>query len=95
MENIINMLSADVASIKSQTEAFNDYMEAIKKLIDHWISSEDIKSEFSGDVANNIESIKEQLLSYYARKWQSDNGHPAELSELTTTDEEGLPADLK
>lgn len=83
--------SADVSSIKSQTEAFTDYMEAMEKSIDYWISSKVVKSEFSGEVANNIESIKEQLLSYYARKWQSDNGYLTELSELTATDEEGSP----
>lgn len=79
----------DETSLENQTVAFNAYVEALEKVLDHWVSSEFITSDVVGDINSNIDSVKAILKSYFIRKWQAENNYMNELSEIVTSDDDG------
>lgn len=78
-------------TLESQMASFDNYVEALDKALDAWINTEQFPEGLYGEVANNIDGIRAGVRAYFIRQWMSDNNVMPELSELTTTDEEGRP----
>lgn len=87
----VDLPKPDVTSLHTQTEAFNEYSEALDKVIDSWISQEIVTSEIAGEINGNIDAIKAVVKAYYIRRWMSENGYMVELNDIVTSDDDGKP----
>ena len=85
---IVELPKPDSTSLKSLTQEYKDYKEAITEAIDNWISSELQTNDLMGDISNNIDTIKRNMISLYLRKWQVENNYLPELTEITYEDKE-------
>ena len=83
---IVELPKPDSTSLKSLTQEYKDYKEAITEAIDNWISSELQTNDLMGDISNNIDTIKRNMISLYLRKWQVENNYLPELTEITYED---------
>lgn len=81
----------DTTTIETQSEAYNAYEEALDKALTAWVGSELVTSDTSGQIADNIDTIKSILKSYFLRRWMADNGYMVELNDIITTDDDGKP----
>jgi hypothetical protein len=92
LENLkLELPRPDITTIQTQSAAFNDYEEALDKVMDSWISSDFLTSELAGQISGNVDSVKAVVKSYFIRRWMSDNGYMPELNDIVTSDEEGKP----
>jgi hypothetical protein len=92
LENLqIDLPKPDETSLKTQVDAFDEYIEALDKAIDYWISSSILTNDVSGEVNSNIDSIKAVLKAYFVRKWMSENNFMPELADIVTCNEDGNP----
>ena len=87
----LDLPKPDVTSIETQIAAFDQYKESLEKTIDSWINSEFITSDLVGDISGNVDSVKAVVKNYFLRKWMSENGFMAELSDIVSADEDGQP----
>lgn len=79
-------------SLDNQKASFDKYMEVVDAALTHYISTDILNSETLGDLSEHVDSIKNNIKAVYARRWMAENGMLPELAELTTLDEEGMPA---
>ena len=92
LENMqVDLPQPDITALASQSEAFNQYEEALEKALDSWISTSFMTSDLAGDINSNIDSIKAVLKAHFLRRWMADNGYMAELNDIVTADEDGKP----
>lgn len=92
IENLeIALPKPDVTSIENQTAAFTEYSDALDKTIDSWISSGIITNDVSGELSQNIDTIRAIIKAYLTRNWMANNGYMPELSDIVTADEDGNP----
>lgn len=92
LENMqVDLPQPDITALASQSEAFNQYEEALEKALDSWISTSFMTSDLAGDINTNIDSIKAVLKAHFLRRWMADNGYMAELNDIVTADEDGKP----
>ncbi len=70
-------------TINNQMESFDKYQEFLDKALDAWVSTEMYSQSLSGDLTNQIESIKAVVKSYYVRKWMTENGVMEELGDIS------------
>lgn len=84
---ILDLPKPDETSIETQVTAFDSYLEALDKTIDHWISAELMSSSIAGDINEYIDTVKTVVKSHFVRKWMADNNFMAELSDIVTTNE--------
>lgn len=87
----VELPKPDTTSITNQSAAYDEYIEALDKVIQHWVSSELISSDINGEISNNMDSIRNNIKSYFIRKWCMENGYMIELEELVTSDDEDKP----
>lgn len=87
----IDLPKPDITTIENQSTAFDQYVEALDKTLDAWVSSEIFPSDISGDISSNIDSIKAIIRAYYIRNWMAENGYMSELNDIVTTGEDGKP----
>lgn len=79
-------------TLENQMTGFDAYVEALDKILPHWISSNTLPASLAGEAASEkVEEIKEVVKSYFCRRWLAENGVLNELSELTTNDDSGEP----
>jgi len=88
----VDLPQPDTVTLENLSESFDQYVDSLEKAIDAVISTDSITTEMTGDIADHIDSIKSITKNYYIRKWMSTNGFLPELSEITTTDEDGNPS---
>ncbi len=88
----IDLPQPDTVTLENLSESFDQYVDSLEKAIDAVISTDSITIEMTGDIADHIDSIKSIVKNYYIRRWMSVNGFLPELSEITTTDEDGNPS---
>ena len=81
----------DLTTLDNQTQAFEDYSNALDKAIEPWINSDFMAESVVGELNGNIDMIKSAFKSYFLRKWMADNGFMSELVDIVSTDEEGDP----
>lgn len=92
IDNIeLDLPKPDETTIKNQSEAFDEYVEALDKAISFWISSEIITNDTSGNVNSNVDSIKAVLKAHFIRQWMANNNFMPELSDIVTANEDGNP----
>lgn len=89
---VVDLPKPDITSLENQSEAFTHYSETLDKAIEAWINSQFITSDVSGDIGNNIDTIKEVLKAYFLRRWMAENGFMPELNDMVNTDENGHPS---
>lgn len=79
-------------TLENQMAGFDAYVEALDKILPHYISSEILPPSLVGENANEkVEEIKQVVKAYFCRRWLAENGVLGELSELTSNDEKGDP----
>lgn len=88
----VDLPKPDSTTIGTLSESYNEYEEALTKVLDAWVSSEFITENVAGELSGSIDTIKATLKAYFLRKWQAENGYMTELSEITTNDENGQPS---
>lgn len=76
----------DLAQIKMQKEAFDEYMGLLEEALPHFVSTELISTELMGDKVSGImDGVVSILKSHFARKWMIDNNVLPELFDLVNT----------
>ncbi len=85
---IVELPKPDTTSLRSLTQEYKDYKEAMTEAIDSWIDTELQSESIVGEVSTNIDSIKKNILALYLRRWQVENNYLPELAEMTSEDEE-------
>lgn len=78
-------------TLENQMAAFDSYVEALDKVIAHYISSEIMPSSMAGEVADRVDEIKAIVKSHFCRKWLNENNVLPELAEMSISDEDGNP----
>lgn len=78
-----------VTTLENQMTAYDQYVEALDKALNAWISTEFITSDIAGDVSNYIDQIRAVLHAYFVRKWMADNNVLPELTDITSETDEG------
>jgi hypothetical protein len=83
IENLlIDLPHPDGTSLKNQTEAFKEYMDAIEEALNYWVSSDMFTEDVVGAISTNFESLKKVLKAYFGRKWMAENGYMTELAVI-------------
>lgn len=88
----VHLPQPNSVSLKNQMEAYREYKEAITDVIEAYISDRYMNSDTMGELANQVNMIKEATISYYLRRYLAENGLLTELGELLSVDDEGNPA---
>ncbi len=78
-------------TLQNQLDDLKTYMDGLDTAIDAYISDSFMTSSTSGDLSNEINTIKAMVKAYFTRKFLSNNGMMTELSELTAVREDGEP----
>jgi len=78
-------------TLQNQLDDLKVYTDGLDTAIDAYISDTFMTSSTSGDLSNEINTIKAMVKSYFTRKFLTDNGVMTELSELTAVREDGEP----
>lgn len=87
----VELPKPDSVTLENQMQDLNNYLDGLDKVLDVYISDELFTPETSGDISNQISTIRNQLRAYYARKWLSDKGIFTEIAEIVGSDEDGKP----
>lgn len=96
LEEIINSLKISLpnptsTTLNNQMTEFDGWLTALDKAIDSWISGAVLKSDVSGDLANNADNIKDIVRAYYIRDYLARNNILTELNDLVSVTDEGTP----
>jgi hypothetical protein len=78
-------------TLANQLQELKNYTEALDTALDSWISDQFFVPEVAGDMAERVNVMKAVAKAYFVRQWMAENGMLTELSQLTTTDEDGDP----
>jgi hypothetical protein len=78
-------------TLENQLTALKAYSDALDVSLDQWVSDSFFTPDVAGDIAEKINVMKAVAKAYFMRQWMSDNGMLTELSQLTTTGEDGKP----
>ena len=85
---VIELPKPDTTSLRSLTQEYKDYKEAMTEAIDSWIDTEIQSQSLIGEMSNNIDSVKKNILALYLRRWQVENNYLPELAEMTSEDKD-------
>lgn len=85
----IELPKPDTATISNQLEDLNRYEEMLDKKLEAYVTSELVNPEVFGELAGNVDQIREILKAYYMRREMDRMGMGDELNQLfNVTDEE-------
>lgn len=86
----ISLPKPDTLSLNAKTEAFRSYVSALDEAIPHYISTEVLPPNFTGEnLSENIDKIKSIIKSQFIRKWMNENDYLPELNDLLKTNDKG------
>lgn len=96
LEEIIDSLELSLpnptsTTLNNQMIEFDNWLAALDKALDSWISGAVLKSSASGDLSNNADDIKEIVRAYYIRDYLARNNILTELNDLVSMNDEGEP----
>lgn len=96
LEEIIDSLELSLpnptsTTLNNQMTEFDNWLAALDKALDSWISGAVLKSSTSGDLSNNADDIKEIVRAYYIRDYLARNNILTELNDLVSMNDEGEP----
>lgn len=72
----------DSTTVENQSSALDDYINAVNKAVENYVSSDLFTTEFGGQAANKAEEVKNILRGYFVRKWMAENNF---MSDVVTT----------
>lgn len=78
-------------SLVNQLDDLKTYTEGLDLVLDAYISDTFMTTATSGELSNEINTIKAMVKAYFIRKYLISSGLYTELSELTATKEDGQP----
>lgn len=78
-------------TLENQMSAFDAYVEALDKALNHYISSDIMSSAFVGESSDRVDEVKAIIKAYFCRKWLAENNVLPELAEMSISDEDGNP----
>ncbi len=78
-------------TLNNQLDDLKVYLDALDTAIDAYISDSFMNTTTSGDLSNEVNTIKAMVKSHFTRKYMSDNGMLTELSDLTAVRDDGEP----
>lgn len=81
----------NTVTLENQAAALETYTKLLDTVLDAWISDQFFTTEVGGEVATNVQVIRQVVRSYYIRTWMAENGVLPELSAITAADDEGKP----
>jgi len=88
----INLPKPDTTTLVNQKMALDTYIEFLDAALDNaYFPSEILGNEIAGELGNNADQIKSIYRSYLIRNYMAVNNMLPEISDITTTDEEGRP----
>lgn len=87
----VSLPNANTTTLDTQMTALTQYIEALEKGLDAWISNEAITSNLMGEIADDVDALKATVKSYYIRKYMTENNILPELNDLTLSTDEGKP----
>lgn len=86
-ENIyLELPKPEETDITNLSVEYDLYKENLEKTIDSIISTEIFSEDVSGEITNNIETVKNIYKHYLLRKWMAENNYYPELLEISGTD---------
>jgi len=77
------------ATLENQATAMDTYTKMLDASLNAWVDQSFFTTEVGGDVANQVEVVKQMLRAHFLRQWMAENGVMPELAVLTMQDEEG------
>lgn len=80
------------ATLETQFTAMETFQKMLDPALDSWVSSSFFTTETGGDVAEQVDTLKQLLRAHFMRQWMAENGVMPELASLTTQDETGKPS---
>lgn len=78
-------------TLENQLTALETYTKGLDAMLDAIISDRFFTTETGGDIANQVNTVREVIKAYYIRQWMNENGVMPELANLTATDADGNP----
>lgn len=87
----VSLPKPNSVTLENQLNALETYTKALDATIDAWISDKFFTDSTGGEVAAQVETVKEVVKAYFVRKWLAENGVMTELGALTTEDGDGKP----
>ncbi|MNU19561.1 hypothetical protein D3C71_77900 [compost metagenome] len=79
------------ATLENQATAMDTYTKMLDASLNAWVDGSFFTTETGGDVAGQVETMKQMLRAHFLRQWMAENGVMPELAVLTMQDEEGNP----
>lgn len=93
VDNIwVDLPKPDIGSTNNKAEAFKQYKEALTEVMTSFVSSEVFTQSFAGEFASHADEVKNFWIHYLLRKWVTDEGYMADISEIFNRDEDGKPS---
>lgn len=84
-ENLyIELPKPEDTDITNLSEEFNLYKENLNTVLDSVISAELLSENVSGDISQDIETLRTQYYHYLLRKWMSDNNYYPEALDIAS-----------
>ena len=87
----VTLVKPNSVTLENLVMALETYTKALDLCLDAYINDRFFTTDTVGEVANQINTLKEVLRAYYIRRWMANNGMMAELSELCTTTVDNKP----
>lgn len=84
----VELPKPEETDISNLSAEYDLYKENLDKVLESIISTEIFSEDLSGDIANNIDSIRNVYKHYLLRKWMADNNFYPETLEITDSNAE-------
>lgn len=85
----VSLPPPDTTSVKEQKEALMETEEFYESAIKHFVSADFISGADLGDLSEDVETIKNFLVSHYMRNWMRKNGVLPELFDMLSKKSDG------
>jgi hypothetical protein len=79
------------ATLENQLTALETYTKALDAAFDSIISDRFFTTDTGGEIANQVNTMREVAKAYYVRQWMAENGVLPELAHLTNVGQDGKP----
>lgn len=96
IENVIDSIetylpSPDETTLTNQTAAFQEFDEAVDKVLEYHMSSGALPASLVGEMNGKLDEMKTAVKAVLMRDWQIENNYLPQLSDLSASDEDGKP----
>lgn len=90
LDNILAELpEPETSGLGDNRKAYNDYVEAVDEFLNNYLGSDILNSTIAGDIADNVDDLKNIIKHTLIRKYAADNGYLTDvLDTLATVDKD-------